>query len=122
MNIQQKIGNLGESIAQDYLINLGYSILETNWRYSKSEIDLIAKDKDMLVFVEVKTRSYDYYGQPENSIDAKKELMIQEGAAAYMRSVGHEWTFRFDIMSIVLPKSGTPTIKHYIDAFFPGVI
>jgi putative endonuclease len=122
VNIQKKIGDLGESIAQDYLIELGYIIVETNWRYSKSEIDLIVKDKDTLVFVEVKTRSYDYYGQPEDSIDAKKELMITEGAAAYMRSVGHEWTFRFDIISIILPKSGQPTIRHYQDAFFPGLI
>lgn len=121
MNMQQKIGDDGEALAVKYLQKLNYTIIETNWRYSKSEIDIIAYDGDILVFVEVKTRSYDYYGQPEDSIDAKKELMIAEGAAAYMRFSGHNWAIRFDIISIILPKSGTPNITHYKDAFFPGL-
>ena len=68
----------------------------------------------------MKTKSYTYYGEPEESIDAKKERLICDAAAAYMDKNNYEWEFRFDIVSIVLHRE-TFTLKHYQDAFFPGI-
>jgi putative endonuclease len=121
MNIPHDVGKKGEELARDYLVSKGYQILEQNWRFSKAEIDLIAKDGDILVFVEVKTRSYDFYGSPEDSVGRKKELLVADAGAAYMRRINHEWEIRFDIISVIMPKTGEPTLKHYPDAFFPGL-
>lgn len=121
MSRSQEVGQKGESLAVHHLKEKGYVILEQNWRFSKAEIDVIAKDDEVLVFVEVKTRSYDYYGRPEDSIGRKKEKLVADAGAAYMRSIGHEWEIRFDIISIILPKTGIPTIDHFKDAFFPGL-
>ncbi len=117
---QQDVGQMGEDLATEYLFGLGYSIKERNWRFSRAEIDIIAFHDDTLIFVEVKTRSYDYYGQPEESISAKKERLICDAAAAYMSKNEYEWAFRFDIISILLSNT-EPVIKHYEDAFFPGI-
>ena len=121
MSIQNKIGKKGEQLAKDFLIRKSYLILEQNWRYSKAEIDLIAQDKEILVFIEVKTRSYGYFGEPELSITSDKEAQICDAAAAYMREKNHIWSFRFDVISILLPNSGNCVINHYEDAFFPGL-
>ena len=58
-------GEEGESLAQNYLSELGYQILESNWRFQKAEVDIIAKDGNFLVFVEVKCRSTDIFGEPQ---------------------------------------------------------
>lgn len=120
MAIQQTIGALGEDFAVNHLKGLGYNIKERNWRFSRAEIDIIADKDDVLIFIEVKTRSYDYYGKPEDSIDSKKERLICDAAAAYMTKNSYEWEFRFDIISIILSQP-SPSIKHYEDAFFPGI-
>lgn len=117
---QQTIGKLGEDTACDFLMAKGYSILERNWRFSKAEIDIIAKDGDVLVFVEVKSKSYTHYGDPEESISAYKENLIIDAAHQFMIKVGHEWEIRFDIISIVFDKSKNPSLSHYKDAFFPS--
>jgi len=65
-----EFGKRGEKLAEDHLISKGYKILKKNWRFKRAEIDIIAKDKEgILVFVEVKTRSYTYYGEPEVFVD-----------------------------------------------------
>ena len=117
----QEVGQEGESLAVYYLQQKGYKILEQNWRFSRAEIDIIAMDGPIMVFVEVKTRSYDYYGRPEDAVDLKKEKLIADAGAAYMRKSQHEWEIRFDIISIILPKTGKPSIDHFTDAFFPGL-
>lgn len=114
------VGQQGEQIAVEHLLASGYRILERNWRFSRAEIDIIAFIGEVLVFVEVKTKSYDYYGQPEESVNRKKELLVADAAAAYMRQINHEWEIRFDIISIIIKKS-KHQIKHYQDAFFPGI-
>ncbi len=121
MTIQSEIGQLGEELASSYLTEKGYEILERNWRWSKSELDIIAKKDEVLVFVEVKAKSYTYYGDPAESIGPKKERMIYEGAAAYMRQVAHEWEFRFDIITVIFSQQFEPKIEHFEDAFFPGI-
>lgn len=121
MSNQQDVGRRGEDMAAAHLEHIGLRVIERNWRWSRAEIDIIAMDGEVLVFVEVKTRSYDFYGQPEDAVDRKKELMIADAGAAYMRQVDHQWEIRFDIISVILPKKGNPTIHHFPDAFFPGL-
>lgn len=118
---QQKIGLLGEDTACQFLLNNGYSILERNWRFSKAEIDIIAMNNKVLVFVEVKAKSYTYYGAPEESISPYKENLIFDAANQYMFKIKHEWEIRFDIISIVFDKDLKPTITHFKDAFFPSI-
>lgn len=118
---QQTIGLLGEDVAAAYLLDLGYIILERNWRFSKAEIDIICKDGDILVFVEVKSKSYSFFGAPEESITSYKENLIVDAANRYMESISHDWALRFDIISILFDKKRNPTLTHFKDAFFPGI-
>lgn len=115
-----KIGQQGESIAADYLVTKGYQIIERNWRFKKAEIDIIAKspNSNILVFIEVKTRSYTYFGEPSNFVDDKKKKLIQDAASQYMIEVEYDWEIRFDIVGIVLKKESKPIINHFEDAFF----
>lgn len=118
---QQKIGKLGEDTATTYLDSLGYKILERNWRFSKAEIDIIALDGKIIVFVEVKAKSYTYYGAPEESISSYKENLIIDAAGQYMESINYEDEIRFDIISIVFDKELRPKTSHYKDAFYPSI-
>lgn len=118
---QQKIGKLGEDMAVLFLKEAGYHILERNWRFSKAEVDIIAKDGNVLVFVEVKSRSYTYYGEPEESVSAFKEGLLIDAANRYMASIDHTWEIRFDVISVIFDKALHPKITHFKDAFFPGL-
>ena len=111
------LGKKGETIAKEHLLENSYSILEENWRYLKAEIDLIAQKDDFIVFVEVKTRTYATFGQPEEAISVKKQQLMYELASEYMFREQYEEEYRFDIISIVLQPSRE--INHYEDAFFP---
>jgi len=116
MTTQQVIGRKGEELAQTYLKDQGYTIRETNWKFSHAELDIIAEKDGVLVFVEVKTKTYTFYGAPEESIDDKKERLICDAAAGYMVKNNYEWEFRFDIISILLEKD-SHELKHFEDAF-----
>jgi putative endonuclease len=112
----KEIGNKGESIALEYLINAGYQILRTNYRNGKYEIDIIGSRDDILVFFEVKTRKNHAFGPPEDAIDDKKMDHILDCANEYILET--EWlkSIRFDIISITL--SPGVKINHIQDAFF----
>lgn len=114
----REIGDLAEGIAEKHLINLGYEILERNWRFKRAEVDIIAKIDKTLIFIEVKYRSYDYFGPPEIAVTKKKENLLLDAGAAYAESINHDWAVRFDIIAIV-KKGDKYDIKHYEDAFFP---
>jgi len=111
------LGERGETIAYDYLLQKGYKIVERNWRHRKAEIDLIAWDDKTLVFIEVKTRSNELFGKPEVSVDDKKEILVIAAAQAYMESIDYEWAIRFDIISIVVHNAAAARIQHFEDAF-----
>lgn len=119
------IGQRGEQLAADYLIQKNYTILDHNWRYGRAEIDIVAMDGATLVFAEVKTRSDDLFERPESAVDDKKRRLLARAAVAYMRKIGHEWAIRFDIVAVVLKhfseKAETDVffIDHFEDAFFP---
>ena len=114
-------GKKGEDLAVKFLKEKGYEILETNWRFRRSEVDIIAKDGAILVFVEVKTRSYDYFGKPESFVSTRKKVLLQDAASAYMRKINHTWEIRFDIIGILMQNPTNIEINHFEDAFFPGL-
>jgi putative endonuclease len=121
MSIQQKHGDWGEDLAVILLQQSGLVIVERNWRFKRAEIDIIARENEILVFIEVKTRAYSAFGLPEEMVGRQKRKLLIDAAMAYMRSIGHTWEIRFDIVS-VLGAPGKPTeIKHFRDAFFPGL-
>ena len=105
------IGKNGEEIARNYLIKQGYKILETNKRFSRfCEIDIIALDKNTLVFCEVKTRKTNICGQPLEAITKSKYQNIKKGVFFYLQENPKYKTFRIDAISILLePKL---EIKH----------
>jgi len=78
-------------------------------------------DKETLVFVEVKTRSDDFFGQPETGVSPKKQVLISKAAAAYMRKINHSWAIRFDVIAVLVKDIVHPKINHFQDSFFPGL-
>lgn len=97
------IGKNGEEIAKNYLIKLGYKILETNKRFSRfCEIDIIALDKNTLVFVEVKTRKTDICGHPLEAITKSKYNHIKQGLLIYLQENPQYKKYRIDAISVLL--------------------
>lgn len=114
------LGKKGEEIATEFIRKKGYTVLETNWRHRKAEIDIIAKVDEVLIFIEVKSRSSDLFGRPESFVDATKQQLIADAASVYMEEVGHEWEVRFDIISVLFHNEAYQSVDHFKDAFFPG--
>ena len=109
-------GKRSEIIASEFLKNKGYKILEVNYKNKVGEIDVIAKDKDYLVFVEVKARTSQKFGHPFEAIDEIKQQKIHAVASLYMVKHGKYGTnCRFDAISILGLEN--PEITHIIDAF-----
>ncbi len=121
MSIQHLHGKWGEESAVSFLKKEGFEILERNFRYKKAEIDLIARENGILVFVEVKTRAYTSFGRPEEMVSQRKKRLLIDAGMAYMRSIGYEWEIRFDIVAIVGKPGQSMEIHHFRDAFFPGL-
>jgi len=113
-------GRKGELAAQEFLKKNNYEILDTNWRFKKAEIDIIAKDlnENVLVFFEVKTRSYDYYGNPADFVTERKKQLLLDAASQYMLQINYDWAIRFDIIGILWKDDDNVVVRHYKDAFF----
>ena len=111
-------GDEGEQIAREYLVRLGFQIVETNYRYGRrGEIDIVAKDGDVLVFCEVKMRKNDEYGDPEFALTLRKQAQIRKVAEAYLyeREIVDQ-ECRFDVVAI--KKYGNkPEINYIPNAF-----
>ena len=95
------VGNLGEQTAKNYLIKNGYKILTTNYSCRFGEIDIIAMDKECLVFIEVKTRTSGKYGHPENAVNYWKKKHLELTARNYMdyKRMGN-YIARFDVVEV----------------------
>ena len=119
MAAHNDLGKRGEKIAVNYLLANGYSVLEQNYRFSRAEIDIIAKKDNILVFIEVKTRSNVKWGYPEVFVNKRKVDLFMDTAYHYMEKIGHEREIRFDIISIVLSKNSPMDFRHFQDAFVP---
>lgn len=113
------LGARGERIAKAYLEQLGYKIIALNWRERKFEIDLIVIDKNELVFVEVKSRSTAYYGNPEEAVTPKKQLHLINGADCYVQQKEIDLECRFDVVAVILNEN-RQEVKHIKNAFSPS--
>ncbi|HAA13938.1 MAG TPA: YraN family protein [Cytophagales bacterium] len=116
MGDQQKTGNQGEVLAQTFLERKGYTLEAKNYRYGKGEIDLVMRAADgWLVFVEVKARKNDFYGNPEQFVSRNQIRQIQKAAEGYLENNGWTPKIRFDIVAILL--TNPPQLEHLEDAF-----
>lgn len=116
VSYNKNIGRIGESIAEKYLINNGYKILERNFKSKTGEIDIIAYKSNILVFVEVKTRTNNKFGFAHEAVDYRKKKKIQNTANSYINFKKIEnIQYRFDIIEVYLT---TKEINHIIDAFW----
>lgn len=113
-----ELGHEGEEIAKDFLKKKGFEILESNWRFERKEIDLIARIDELIAIVEVKTRSTDYYGNPEEFVTRAKKNFLIKAADAYAQSLDFDAEIRYDIISIV-KRGENYSINHIEDAFIP---
>jgi putative endonuclease len=111
---KQALGKLGEQLAATYLQKRGFKIIERNFHARYGEIDLIAQDKDTLVFVEVKTRSSDQFGSPEEAVTARKLRGIMQTAHVYA-AMHHAESLpqRIDVVAIRIQQGGMPAICHF---------
>lgn len=120
MAIHNDIGHIGEQCAVELLEKKGFKILERNWRLRHLEIDIIAANKNEIVFVEVKTRTSMLGGSPEEAVDIVKRKRMIAAANAYIKYKREERTLRFDIIGILINSSGEITnISHLEHAFIP---
>ena len=114
-----KLGKKGEEIAEQYLLQHGYQILEKNFRSQQGEIDLIARDGEFLVFVEVKSYSFRSYGSPVGAVRASKKQSIIHAARTYLYNNNIKDVYcRFDVITIFRKFNGQQIIEHYKDAFY----
>lgn len=112
------IGNRGEDLAAQFLEKKGWIILDRNYFFEKAEVDIVATDTRWIAFIEVKTRSDTYFGQPEDYVTPAKEANIKKAAEAWVYERKMETAiFRFDIISIVDAPGKKPEITHFEDAF-----
>lgn len=108
-----------EFMARTYLEQQGYLILETNWRSGHKEIDIIAKEKDTLVIVEVKARKNEDFINTESAVDEKKMRNLIRAAHNYILIKNLDCETRFDIITLVLDEKGEYKLNHIKDAFLP---
>lgn len=118
MAVHNEIGTIGEQIALKYLQELGYEIILTNWQYKKYEIDIIAVDKNTVVFVEVKTRTNNVFGNPEDALTIAKQKQLIEGADYFLNEKELDMECRFDLITVIDPL-GLKKLEHYENVFLP---
>ncbi len=111
-------GPRGEEIAVAYLQQKGYSIVERNYRLRFGEIDIIARDGETIVFVEVKTRKSIRFGSPFDAVDLRKQKKMSRVALAYLSSCRLlDSPARFDVVAVLLRRGSQPEVEIVQDAF-----
>jgi len=111
-----ELGEIGEQLAIDYLIRQGYTILERNWRFQKAEIDIIAQKDKIVASIEVKTRSNNEFGNPQNFVTQKKIKLLVMAMNQYVIQKNIHLEVRFDIIAITKNNRGFD-ILHLDNAF-----
>jgi len=108
-------GRYGEGLAKEYLRKKGYTILKQNYRTKYAEIDLVAREKDVLVIVEVRTKIGEQFGTPEETLDNKKLQKVRRNAQVYATQVKWDKIYRIDAVCIVLKEDQSlERLSHYI--------
>ena len=122
LRMSSSLGKLGEAYAAAYLTQLGYRLVAANFTLPvgrnlrgavvNAEIDLVAYDSDVLCFVEVKTRSSDWFAPPQVNVDLRKRRQITRAARVYRQMLGIEdEPHRYDVVTVVLNDDSTPQIE-----------
>jgi putative endonuclease len=115
--MKKELGNRGEDIAAHYLQQQGYRVVLRNFRSRYGEVDIICTQQDVLVFVEVKTRTGTSFGSPEEAITPTKRDHIRKAALIYLDTCSQTYReIRFDVVGIMM-ESGEPRINHLVAAF-----
>jgi putative endonuclease len=112
------LGRKGEEAACRYLEGQGYEVLERNYRAGRDELDIIAKHEGMLVVFEVKTRSRNSHGHPEDFVTAAKQKHMVRAAGHYLEQHFPQASLRFDVIAVEI-KYNSLIINHFKDAFYP---
>ncbi len=113
----KETGDSAEHIAQGYLLEKGYKILDTNWRIGHLELDIVALDGEELVIVEVKSREGESFGHPTDAISNKKIKKVITAAEAWIQH--HDWNkdARFDLILVTILGANDYELEHYDNAF-----
>ena len=119
MATHNDLGRRGEQLAKTHLENNDYEILDENWTYGKAEIDIIAYKNRTIIFTEVKTRSGNYFGEPEDFVDKRKQKLLAEAAEEFIYLMNHQGEVRFDIIAILFKSESNYKLNHIEDAFWP---
>jgi len=119
MAVHNDLGRKGEELARQHLEAAGYEILDENWRFGKAEVDLIAYLNKTIIFVEVKTRTGNAFGEPEDFVDAAKQKMLISAADEFIELMDFNGEARFDIIAILFNRQGNYRLNHIQDAFWP---
>lgn len=114
-----ELGKWGESVAYDFLVGRGYSILATNHRIAGIEIDIIAQLGNSIAFVEVKTRK-STLSDPLEAITPQKKMRLARAADAWLRQTRVPWRPQFDLIAVVGTQQDYE-VTHYPDAFLPPI-
>ncbi len=114
----REIGEAGEFLARQYLLKLGYKILETNWYYGHLELDIVAQDGNELVIIEVKSRNGIRYEHPSEAVTNSKIKRIVEAADAYILEKDLSLETRFDVITVIFIQQKYE-LEHFKDAFYP---
>ena len=108
------MGKKGEELALRFLKSSGYTILDRNFKYGRGEIDIVAKDADTIAFVEVKSRSSDEFGAPEETVGVRKQRQLSKLARAYLQQkrLFNRADCRFDVVAISFHTNTIRLIKN----------
>lgn len=117
MSKHYELGKEGEQLAVDFLKKSNYQILERNWRFQKAEVDIIAQKENTLAVVEVKTRSTNVYGNPQDFVNQKKIKLLTFAINEYVQLKDLDVEVRFDIIAVTKTKFKTD-IEHLKDAYY----
>ena len=119
-DFRKQVGNKGESLAEDYIKRKGYKIIQRNYRCRLGEIDIIAKDDDTIVFIEVRTKQNENFGSPQDSVTSTKMSKISKTALSFIQEKNLSgFSYRFDFIAITFSQ-GKPNIEHIENAFIPN--
>jgi putative endonuclease len=120
MATHNDLGRKGELMAKLYLEQQGYEIMDENWCHGKAEIDLIAYKDKVIIFTEVKTRTGNGFGEPEDFVDNRKQRLLADAADEYIYLMKHQGEVRFDIIAILFRNEENYKLNHIEDAFWPS--
>ncbi|GIG28011.1 YraN family protein [Cellulomonas marina] len=115
MAVKDVVGRYGEDLVEAHLRAAGWSVLDRNWRCRAGELDLVARDGEELVAVEVKTRRSQRYGSPAEAVTAVKLARLRRLLALWLAEHDeHARAVRVDVVCVVLPRTGAPRLEHLV--------